>query len=66
MIWEFSTIPSLETHKGMSGATDLGIIAGSVPYVRPHYFAWWRSERTIGRPGSHGCLNLLLDDARFF
>nr|MBA3275379.1 L,D-transpeptidase [Chloroflexia bacterium] len=21
---------------------------------------------TIGRPGSHGCLNLLLEDAQFF
>ena len=30
------------------------------------HFAWWRTEETIGRPGSHGCLNLLLDDARFF
>jgi hypothetical protein len=30
------------------------------------HFAWWRTSETIGRPGSHGCLNLLLDDARFF
>ncbi|MBA3643205.1 MAG: L,D-transpeptidase family protein, partial [Chloroflexia bacterium] len=30
------------------------------------HFAWWRTEETIGRPGSHGCINLLLDDARFF
>ena len=30
------------------------------------HFAWWRTKETIGRPGSHGCLNLLLDDARFF
>jgi hypothetical protein len=30
------------------------------------HFAWWRTPETIGRPGSHGCLNLLLDDARFF
>ena len=30
------------------------------------HFAWWRTAQTIGRPGSHGCLNLLLDDARFF
>ncbi len=30
------------------------------------HFAWWRTNETIGRPGSHGCLNLLLDDARFF
>ena len=30
------------------------------------HFAWWRTEETIGRPGSHGCVNLLLDDARFF
>ena len=29
------------------------------------HFAWWRTPETIGRPGSHGCLNLLLDDARF-
>lgn len=29
------------------------------------HFAWWRTQETIGRPGSHGCLNLLLDDARF-
>ncbi|MGH2561373.1 MAG: L,D-transpeptidase family protein [Thermomicrobiales bacterium] len=30
------------------------------------HFAWWRTPETIGRPGSHGCLNLLLDDAMFF
>jgi len=30
------------------------------------HFAWWRTPETIGRPGSHGCLNLLLDDARYF
>jgi hypothetical protein len=30
------------------------------------HYAWWRTPQTIGRPGSHGCLNLLLDDARFF
>lgn len=30
------------------------------------HFAWWRTPETIGRPGSHGCLNLLFDDARFF
>ncbi len=30
------------------------------------HFAWWKTPETIGRPGSHGCLNLLLDDARFF
>lgn len=30
------------------------------------HFAWWRTPQTIGRPGSHGCINLLLDDARFF
>ncbi|MGI8642763.1 MAG: L,D-transpeptidase family protein [Thermomicrobiales bacterium] len=30
------------------------------------HFAWWRTPETIGRPGSHGCLNLLLEDARFF
>ena len=29
------------------------------------HFAWWRTKETIGRPGSHGCINLLLDDARF-
>lgn len=29
------------------------------------HFAWWRTAETIGRPGSHGCLNVLLDDARF-
>lgn len=29
------------------------------------HFAWWKTEATIGRPGSHGCINLLLDDARF-
>ncbi len=29
------------------------------------HFAWWRTPETIGRPGSHGCLNLLLDDSRF-
>lgn len=30
------------------------------------HFAWWKSPETIGRPGSHGCLNLLLEDAEFF
>ena len=30
------------------------------------HFAWWRTRETIGRPGSHGCVNLLLDDARYF
>jgi hypothetical protein len=30
------------------------------------HFAWWKTPETIGRPGSHGCINLLLDDARFF
>jgi hypothetical protein len=30
------------------------------------HFAWWRTEETIGRPGSHGCLNLLLDDSQFY
>ncbi len=29
------------------------------------HFAWWRTKETIGRPGSHGCINLLLDDSRF-
>lgn len=29
------------------------------------HFAWWKTPPTIGRPGSHGCINLLLDDARF-
>ena len=30
------------------------------------HFAWWRTKETIGRPGSHGCVNMLLEDARFF
>ncbi|MGD9712056.1 MAG: L,D-transpeptidase family protein [Thermomicrobiales bacterium] len=30
------------------------------------HYAWWRTPETIGRPGSHGCLNTLLEDARFF
>lgn len=29
------------------------------------HYAWWRTPETIGRPGSHGCLNVLLDDSRF-
>ncbi len=29
------------------------------------HFAWWRTKETIGRPGSHGCINLLLEDARY-
>ena len=29
------------------------------------HFAWWRTPETIGRPGSHGCVNMLLDDSRF-
>ena len=35
-------------------------------YGHAIHFAWWRTKETIGRPGSHGCVNLLLDDARFF
>ncbi len=30
------------------------------------HYAWWRTPETIGRPGSHGCLNLLMDDSRFY
>jgi lipoprotein-anchoring transpeptidase ErfK/SrfK len=30
------------------------------------HFAWWRTPETIGRPGSHGCLNLLLEESQFF
>lgn len=30
------------------------------------HFAWWKTRETIGRVGSHGCINLLLEDARFF
>lgn len=30
------------------------------------HYAWWKTAETIGRPGSHGCLNLLLDDAQYF
>ncbi|MDQ4044341.1 MAG: L,D-transpeptidase family protein [Chloroflexota bacterium] len=30
------------------------------------HYAWWKTPETIGRPGSHGCLNLLLDEAQFF
>ncbi len=30
------------------------------------HYAWWRTPETIGRPGSHGCLNTLLEEARFF
>jgi hypothetical protein len=30
------------------------------------HYAWWRTPETIGRPGSHGCLNMLLADSRFF
>lgn len=29
------------------------------------HYAWWRTPETIGRPGSHGCLNVLLDDSEF-
>jgi hypothetical protein len=29
------------------------------------HYAWWKNAETIGRPGSHGCLNLLLEDAQF-
>lgn len=29
------------------------------------HYAWWRTPETIGRPGSHGCINLLLDDSEF-
>jgi hypothetical protein len=35
-------------------------------YGHAIHFAWWRTPETIGRPGSHGCLNLLLDDSQFF
>lgn len=30
------------------------------------HYAWWRTPETIGRPGSHGCLNMLLEDSEFF
>jgi hypothetical protein len=30
------------------------------------HYAWWKTAETIGRPGSHGCLNLLLEDSQFF
>lgn len=30
------------------------------------HYAWWRTPETIGRPGSHGCLNMLLEDSKFF
>lgn len=30
------------------------------------HYAWWRTPETIGRPGSHGCINMLLDDSVFF
>lgn len=30
------------------------------------HFAWWRTPETIGRPGSHGCLNLLLEESQYF
>jgi hypothetical protein len=30
------------------------------------HYAWWKNAETIGRPGSHGCLNLLMEDAQFF
>lgn len=30
------------------------------------HYAWWKTAETIGRPGSHGCLNLLMKDAQFF
>lgn len=29
------------------------------------HYAWWRTPETIGRPGSHGCINMLLDDSEF-
>ena len=29
------------------------------------HYAWWRTTETIGRPGSHGCINMLLDDSEF-
>jgi hypothetical protein len=29
------------------------------------HYAWWRTPQTIGRPGSHGCLNMLLDDSQY-
>ncbi|MCC6314321.1 MAG: L,D-transpeptidase family protein [Thermomicrobiales bacterium] len=35
-------------------------------YGHAIHFAWWRTKETIGRPGSHGCVNILLDDARYF
>lgn len=30
------------------------------------HYAWWRTPETIGRPGSHGCINMLMDDSLFF
>lgn len=29
------------------------------------HYAWWRTPETIGRPGSHGCINMLLEDSEF-
>ena len=34
-------------------------------YGHALHFAWWRTKETIGRPGSHGCINMLLDDSRY-
>ncbi|MCA9862957.1 MAG: L,D-transpeptidase family protein [Thermomicrobiales bacterium] len=34
-------------------------------YGHALHFAWWRTRETIGRPGSHGCINMLLDDSRY-
>ncbi|HEU0166124.1 MAG TPA: L,D-transpeptidase, partial [Thermomicrobiales bacterium] len=35
-------------------------------YGHAIHFAWWRTPETIGRPGSHGCINLLLDESQFY
>lgn len=29
------------------------------------HYAWWRTPETIGRPGSHGCINMLLEDSEY-
>jgi len=66
-----SRVPNETMNSGAIGAEDFfrldDVLFTQYFTDRGHaiHFAWWRTKETIGRPGSHGCVNLLLEDARF-
>lgn len=47
-------------------AEDVRVTQSFAGRAHALHFAWWRMKETIGRPESHGHINLLLEDARFF